>query len=330
MACVLATIYVASNPKGLEGTFTKGIVSRIREDILFEKGEEMYELAKKYGLKETKVIQLDAAISAGSSGGALLDGVGNVTGIIRSTLGDGQNLNFAIPINRLKVLERRFNNSVLLAGACAYTDRRKMRLQGLVKSVRVKELPRDKSGRPIGNDVITTRIINFDLDGNKTEEMVFQPTDGELALKFSYVYDESRIPTKMVTQIKGGEDDVARFDLTGGIQFKLALREFSQSTGDTERPGGLRTFDSAGNVVAWYLGSGVKYLTEFDASGRERTQTQFRNGSAEIITRYSYVEDDYGNWIERTEFTRYPNTTGVNPNRWLEGDTEYREINYFK
>ncbi len=46
-------IYVASNPKGLEGSFTKGIISSLRSDV---------------GL-----FQIDAAISPGSSGGVLLN-----------------------------------------------------------------------------------------------------------------------------------------------------------------------------------------------------------------------------------------------------------------
>ena len=79
-------VYTLGNPQGLEGTFSEGRISSIREipDI---KG---------------KVIQFTAAISHGSSGGALVNRSGQVIGIASQTRHDGQNLNFAIPINQLK------------------------------------------------------------------------------------------------------------------------------------------------------------------------------------------------------------------------------------
>lgn len=70
-------IFVAGNPAGLEGTFTKGIVSGIRS------GDGL--------------IQIDAPVSRGSSGGPVVDAYGKVVGVAVSSITDGQNLNFAIP-----------------------------------------------------------------------------------------------------------------------------------------------------------------------------------------------------------------------------------------
>ena len=82
------TVYVVGNPKGLEGTFSKGIVSGIRRD-----GTNIW-------------IQIDAPISPGSSGGAVLNSSGQVIGV--ATAGhqdkDAQNLNFVVPSNYLKAL----------------------------------------------------------------------------------------------------------------------------------------------------------------------------------------------------------------------------------
>ena len=80
------TVYVAGNPKGLEGTFSKDTVSNLHE------GE-----AKKR-------FRLTALISPGNSGGPVLNSNGEVIGISLITLEDGQNLNFAIPSNDLKEL----------------------------------------------------------------------------------------------------------------------------------------------------------------------------------------------------------------------------------
>ena len=81
-------VYAVGNPKGyLEGTFTEGVVSGVRE---FQIG--------------SRRIQISAPISKGSSGGPVLNSKGEVIGVAVSKLTDGQNLNFAIPSNYLKKL----------------------------------------------------------------------------------------------------------------------------------------------------------------------------------------------------------------------------------
>ncbi|RKU16433.1 hypothetical protein C6503_12455 [Candidatus Poribacteria bacterium] len=82
------SVYVAGNPIGfLEGTFSNGIVSGVRE---FRVGSQR--------------IQITAPISEGSSGGPVLNSNGEVIGVAVSTITAGQNLNFAIPSNYLSEL----------------------------------------------------------------------------------------------------------------------------------------------------------------------------------------------------------------------------------
>ena len=81
-------IYVAGNPMGfLEGTFSDGLVSGIREVGV---GREW--------------LQISAPISEGSSGGPVLNKHGEVIGVAVATLKVGQNLNFAIPVKYLRGL----------------------------------------------------------------------------------------------------------------------------------------------------------------------------------------------------------------------------------
>ena len=80
------SVYAVGNPKGLEGTFSQGIISSIRE------------------VGTNKLLQITAPISPGSSGGPVLNGVSDVIGVSVATFRGGQNLNFAIPSNYLKVL----------------------------------------------------------------------------------------------------------------------------------------------------------------------------------------------------------------------------------
>ena len=82
------TVYVAGNPKGLEGTFSDGIISSRRDKYIKER------------------FQMTAPISPGSSGGPVLNRKGEVIGVSVAAHQDldAQNLNFAIPSNYLKTL----------------------------------------------------------------------------------------------------------------------------------------------------------------------------------------------------------------------------------
>ena len=82
-------VYVAGNPKGLEGTFSNGIISSLP------------------AISTKRHLQMTAPISPGSSGGPVLNSKGEVIGVSFMTLVGGQNLNFAIPVNILKALLRR-------------------------------------------------------------------------------------------------------------------------------------------------------------------------------------------------------------------------------
>lgn len=81
-------VYAVGTPKGLEGTFSQGIVSSIRQDA----GQTF--------------IQITAPVSRGSSGGPVLSSRGEVIGIIKMGIEEGQNLNFAIPAKYLTSLIR--------------------------------------------------------------------------------------------------------------------------------------------------------------------------------------------------------------------------------
>ena len=80
------TVYVAGNPKGLEGTFSDGIIS------------------SRHGGHAKGRLQMTAPISPGSSGGPVLNKKGEVIGVSFMILEGGQNLNFAIPSLYLKTL----------------------------------------------------------------------------------------------------------------------------------------------------------------------------------------------------------------------------------
>ena len=77
-------VYAIGSPMGLENSITKGIVSGYRQSL---------------GDVKSSLIQIDASLSPGSSGGAIFNSNGELIGITALGLRGGNNLNFAIPIN---------------------------------------------------------------------------------------------------------------------------------------------------------------------------------------------------------------------------------------
>jgi S1-C subfamily serine protease len=87
-------VLAIGNPFGLEGTLTVGVVSSIGRSIDSENDQRLQGM-----------IQTDAAINGGNSGGPLLDSNGAVIGINTAILGRTNiGIGFALPINRAKAL----------------------------------------------------------------------------------------------------------------------------------------------------------------------------------------------------------------------------------
>jgi len=86
-------VYAIGSPQGLELTLSDGIVSSLREVV------------------GGNYIQTTAAISPGSSGGGLFDENGALIGLTTFYLAEGQNLNFAVPVEWITELPKRHNNN---------------------------------------------------------------------------------------------------------------------------------------------------------------------------------------------------------------------------
>lgn len=82
-------VYAVGAPQGLELTLSEGIVSGLRE------------------VPGGRFIQTTAPISPGSSGGGLFDENGALVGLTTFYVSEGQNLNFALPVEWLRELPTR-------------------------------------------------------------------------------------------------------------------------------------------------------------------------------------------------------------------------------
>ena len=76
-------IVAIGNPIGLTNTVTSGVISSVDRSFL----------------QIGKIIQIDAALNPGNSGGAVIDGEGYLVGIAFAGLEQFENLNFVIPAN---------------------------------------------------------------------------------------------------------------------------------------------------------------------------------------------------------------------------------------
>jgi S1-C subfamily serine protease len=87
-------IYAIGNPFGLERTMTLGIVSSLGRTLRSKTGRLM-----------KGIIQVDAALNQGNSGGPLLDSDGAVVGMntaIASVSGGNTGVGFAVPVNTIR------------------------------------------------------------------------------------------------------------------------------------------------------------------------------------------------------------------------------------
>jgi hypothetical protein len=84
-----ASVYAIGSPMGYKNSFSAGIISSASRDV-----------------EGKTFIQTTAAISPGSSGGALLDKSGKVIGVTTATASNAQNVNLALPINQINDYEK--------------------------------------------------------------------------------------------------------------------------------------------------------------------------------------------------------------------------------
>ena len=75
-------VVLVGSPRGLDLTVSEGVISAIRDS-----GDGY------------RLFQTSAPASSGSSGGGMFNAYGELVGVVTSQVTDGQNLNFAVPIN---------------------------------------------------------------------------------------------------------------------------------------------------------------------------------------------------------------------------------------
>jgi S1-C subfamily serine protease len=140
-------VYALGNPFGWDGTMTTGIVSSLNRNLP----------SRIEGRQMKSLIQTDAAMNPGNSGGPLLDGNARMIGMcvaIASRTGQNTGIGFAIPIDRIKsiVPELIANGRIVRADIGIINVRESA--QGLVIQQVAKGGPAEKAGLRGGRVVI--------------------------------------------------------------------------------------------------------------------------------------------------------------------------------
>ncbi len=124
------SIVVIGNPYGLEGSVSNGIVSAVRE-------------IAGYG----KIIQITASISPGSSGSPVVNMAGQVIGVATLQAAEGQNLNFAVPAERISQLK--VSDVQTFASLAAETQRNKRSAAERLYAQGLAQMSRDDYARAV-------------------------------------------------------------------------------------------------------------------------------------------------------------------------------------
>ncbi len=302
-------ILVAGNPEGLEASFSKGIVSAIRSG--------------------SGLIQMDAAISPGSSGGPVVNQHGEVVGLAVSTLVEGQNLNFAVPVRYL--LEQKLDTAltVRMAGGLAVTDLEEDGFHGPVRTVTESQADYtfdDARNAYIEGPAVPQTASKYNQDGQSEESTLFK--DGLENRKVIVEYSDDGLKRRTIDVDSQGRRESTEFSTEDAVTAVGSRANFdrtkvSGTKGDQDYQ--EYKYDSSGHLIEKTL-QGTKYVMKYDTLGREIESSEYRQDRLWFTIRSTYEDNARGDWIRRHEtlwMAKYPEK-GFVP--WME---YYREIKYW-
>ncbi len=157
-------VVAIGNPNGFEGSVTAGVVSALGRALPARSGRTARVI--------DNVIQTDAALNPGNSGGALSDGAGRVVGVNTAVAGVG--LGLAVPVSPITqrivaalISEGRVRRAYLgIAGGTRPLPPRARAATGAERGVEVVEVVADG---PAGAAGVRIGDVLFELDGEPLE-----------------------------------------------------------------------------------------------------------------------------------------------------------------
>lgn len=253
---------VIGNPYGLSSTVTTGVVSALGRNLKIN--NKIY----------ANLIQTDAAINPGSSGGGLLDIDGNLLGIVTAIYEEGKGIGFAIPIDDVMAMVSEFHDTTVqrpIFGAFIEKRRDEKGIYIYVNRI-IPGSPAEKHGIRVGD-----RIVEFNKkrikEGMKVSS-VFRSALARESCNFRIVrgtqtfsvtvggeYIEKYVPSPVDELLCG----LRLSDIKGYVRLKYKLREKSGVVVTKVSKGGIgeRYGLKAGDVILRINNSELTNKEEF-------------------------------------------------------------------
>lgn len=194
-----ASVYAIGSPLGLQNTISGGLVSnpvRVLDDITY--------------------IQTNAAISPGSSGGALLNKKGEVIGITSAGYKEGQNLNLALPMTYIDG----FNKNEIISLETLFSENDKQNEQPEIGGSRKKMSFSLLKGFVLKNYQEKSEIMGYgysekiekqDGSGFDSYKLSYDPEDDELVMQVTDWYYNSHAFTYYFSIQPNTEETFAKY-----------------------------------------------------------------------------------------------------------------------
>jgi len=191
-------VIAIGSPLGFQNTVSEGIVSGLRSGV----------------------VQMSTPVSPGSSGGPLLNAYGKVIGVAVASVTQGQNLNFAVPVNWVK----------------AYTESNSTRSRSLAEIVEENTVTEEILDGSVSIAAGQTRSWNFMVDADsmgKPELICSIESEGGVGGKIRVlllkdgdtIYDSGRVlKDEFRRKLAGGHSYDLRLDNTESMMFSRTVR----------------------------------------------------------------------------------------------------------
>jgi Trypsin-like peptidase domain len=303
-------VVVGGNPEGLEASFSEGIISAIRQ--------------------ESGLIQMDAAISPGSSGGPVVNLFGEVIGVSVATLSGGQNLNFAVPIAFLGDIGPMRDLLLERVGRLAVSDLENEGFLGPIREYTESSANYSTDdGGGLGQTVIRAREA-FNTNGRLAETNYFG-RQGQMDRKTIWDYSRDGLVKRATTVDSAGRTHVFEFspeDAIGIYAARIHLDGDEQTGLESGLNSTVSKYGSGGHLIEFSAPyKAFRSVTKYDEAGRAIEDLIYKHGNRFSVTMYTYTINSLGDWIRRQDVVCSATSPPSNCFRYAE---QYRDITYYR
>ena len=198
-------VYAIGHPKSLPWSFSAGMVSQIRPNHIWTYEDESEH--------EATVIQTQAPMSTGNSGGPVFSDAGKVVGVFTLFQPEGQNLNFAIAVDHVKQFIK---------------DNPNVKKVNPIGTSIKKEYPNAKAQDYNKNGVMDTWYVDDDKNGKIDTAFIDDDEDGLIEGTLIDKNENGVFEIMMLDTDKDGKPNEAYLDEDEDKKFDVIAYDYDQ------------------------------------------------------------------------------------------------------